>query len=108
MKIKKKGDGYYLVNGKYHWSENDENTLFITEIPLKKWTRDYANLLRELMGVEIIEDNDKNEKKGKKKKDKKKNEDNEDKTKEKKKKQIILEDMKQNHAGNKLNFYLIY
>ena len=34
----------------------------------------------------------------------KKNEDNEDKTKEKKKKQIILEDMKQNHVGNKLNF----
>ena len=68
----KKGEGYYLVNGKFHWSENDENTLFITEIPLKKWTRDYANLLRELMGVEIIEDNDKNEKKGKKKKDKKK------------------------------------
>ena len=66
----KKGEGYYLVNGKFHWSENDENTLFITEIPLKKWTRDYANLLRELMGVEIIEDNDKNEKKGKKKKDK--------------------------------------
>ena len=101
---KKKGDGYYLVNGKYHWSENDENTLFITEIPLKKWTRDYSNLLRQLMGIEIIEDNDKNDKKGKKKKDKKKNEDNEDKTKEKKKKQIILEDMKQNHAGNKLNF----
>ena len=61
MKIKKKGDGYYLVNGKYHWSETDENTLFITEIPLKKWTRDYSNLLRQLMGIEIIEDNDKNE-----------------------------------------------
>ena len=100
----KKGEGYYLVNGKFHWSENDENTLFITEIPLKKWTRDYANLLRELMGVEIIEDNDKNEKKGKKKKDKKKNEDNDEKSKEKKKKPVILEDMKQNHAGNDLNF----
>ncbi len=51
-------------------SENDDNTLIITEIPLKRWNRDYANLLRQLMGIEVIEDNDKNEKK--EKKDKKK------------------------------------
>ncbi len=69
MKNKKKGDGYYIFNDKNHWSEKDDNILLIIEIPFKKDGVEII-LLRQLMGIEVIEDNDKNEKK--EKKDKKK------------------------------------
>ena len=101
----KKGNGSYIVNGKYYWDEKDPNVLHIIEIPLKKWTRDYKNFLQGFMGIEVIEDKD-NDKKGKKGKGKKNknNDGNEEKSKEKKKKPIILEDIKQNHSNNKVHF----
>ena len=81
----KKGNGSYIVNGKYYWDEKDPNVLHIIEIPLKKWTRDYKNFLQGFMGIEVIEDKD-NDKKGKKGKGKKNknNDGNEEKSKEKK------------------------
>ena len=101
----KKGNGSYIINGKYYWDEKDPNVLHIIEIPLKKWTRDYKNFLQGFMGIEVIEDKD-NDKKGKKGKGKKNknNDGNEEKSKEKKKKPIILEDIKQNHSNNKVHF----
>ena len=101
----KKGNGSYIVNGKYYWDEKDPNVLHIIEIPLKKWTRDYKNFLQGFMGIEVIEDKD-NDKKGKKGKGKKNknNDGNKEKSKEKKKKPIILEDIKQNHSNNKVHF----
>ena len=80
---------FYLM--KYKWSDEDPNVLYITEIPIKNWTKDYYIFLQELMGVEM--EKSQSEKKEKKDKKKKKNED-EEKNKEKKKKPIILEDIK--------------
>lgn len=93
--------GTYTVSGTFHWSEEDDCTLFITELPIKKWTKDYKNFLSELMGLEIKEDSEKKQK-GKKKKKVAKEDD--DKTVEKKKKVIMIEDFKQNHANNRINF----
>ena len=93
--------GTYTVSGTFHWSEEDDCTLFITELPIKKWTKDYKNFLSELMGLEIKEDSEKKQK-GKKKKKVVKEDD--DKTVEKKKKVIMIEDFKQNHANNRINF----
>ena len=98
-----KKPGSYLVTGKYKWSDEDPNVLYITEIPIKKWTKDYYIFLQELMGVEMEKSqSEKKEKKDKKKK--KNNNEDEEKNKEKKKKPIILEDIKQNHTNNRINF----
>ena len=48
-------DQGYQVKGL--WSKKDRNTIEITELPIKKWTRDYKNFLEELMMQgETIED----------------------------------------------------
>jgi DNA topoisomerase-2 len=95
-----KKPGSYLVTGKYKWSDEDPNILYITEIPIKKWTKDYYVFLQELMGVEI----EKNQSEKKDKKKKKNKDEDEEKGKEKKKKPVILEDIKQNHTNNRINF----
>ena len=89
--------GTFIVRGKYHWSEEDPNTVIIDEIPIKKWTDDYKLFLQELMGVEIINNEDKN-------KDKKKGNNKDDEEKKKKKKEVIIEDIRQNHTYNRVCF----
>lgn len=110
----------YLCTGKYHWDEDDPNTLFITEIPVKKWTRDYKIFLQELMGVQMKKSKEEENKKAKgkrsksKAKQKRKNsqksnsedEGNEsaskDDDKDSRKKPIILDDMKEHHTDNRV------
>ena len=99
--------GHYIVTGKYHWDANNNRKVIITEIPIKKWTEDYKYFLQELMGIEIISRNNdegksKNNKKGRNK-SKDKNSDEEDKLK-KKKKEIIIEDLRENHTYNRVCF----
>ena len=92
-----KKEGTFIVRGQYHWSEEDPNTVIITEIPIKKWTDDYKIFLQELMGVESLVSEDKN-------KDKKKGNNKEEEEKKKKKKEIIVEDIRQNHTYNRVCF----
>jgi DNA topoisomerase-2 len=42
------GDKGYSVKGSYNFHE-ESNSLEITELPIKKWTRDYKNYLEEMM-----------------------------------------------------------
>ena len=95
--------GVFNVQGTFYWSENDDSTLFITELPIKKWTKDYKNFLYELMGSEMKPESEKKQK-GKKKKEKK--EENEKEAAEKKKKTIILENIQEHHANNRIKFEL--
>lgn len=47
--------GSYLVGGK--WRQLDKKSIEITELPIKRWTRDYKNMLEDLMMKnELIED----------------------------------------------------
>ena len=90
-------EGTFIVRGKYHWSEEDPNTVIINEIPIKKWTDDYKIFLQELMGVEVITNEEKN-------KDKKKGNNKDEEEKKKKKKEVIIEDIRQNHTYNRVCF----
>ena len=89
-----KKQGIFIVKGRYHWSENEPNTVIIDEIPIKKWTDDYKLFLQELMGVETISNEEKN------KGEKKKGNNKEEEEKKKKKKEVIIEDIRQNHTYN--------
>ena len=89
-------EGHYIVKGKYHWDEEDPKKVIITEIPIRKWTEDYKYFLQELMGIEIKRDND-TKKKVKKKED-------EEKEKSNRKKEIIIEDLRENHTYNRVCF----
>ena len=40
------GGSNYIVKGK--WKQLDKRKIEITELPVKKWTRDYKNFLEEL------------------------------------------------------------
>ena len=93
-----KKQGIFIVKGRYHWSENEPNTVIIDEIPIKKWTDDYKLFLQELMGVETISNEEKN------KGEKKKGNNKEEEEKKKKKKEVIIEDIRQNHTYNRVCF----
>ena len=95
--------GVFIVNGKFCWSEEDPNTIIITEIPIKKWTDDYKMFLQELMGVTILSSNNNDKKDKNKKKKGGKNED-EEKEKDKKKRDVIVEDLRENHTYNRVCF----
>ena len=97
-------EGHYIVKGKFHWSEEEPNKVIITEIPIKKWTEDYKYFLQELMGIEIIKNNDESKSKKKGKKNKKDDKKNEEEEKKKKKKEIIIEDLRENHTYNRVCF----
>ena len=56
IKADPKKQGSFIVNGKFHWSDDDDNTIIITEIPIKKWTDDYKMFLQELMGVTFLKE----------------------------------------------------
>jgi DNA topoisomerase-2 len=47
QQIVKKGPGKYQVNGKIE--RIDEETLLISELPVKKWTQDYKVMLEAMM-----------------------------------------------------------
>lgn len=89
--VKKEDKSGYTITGLYHWKEDDPNTLVITELPIKKWTKDYKILLDKFMGIEVAKDSKK-----------KKKEDNEEK--EEKKEKIILEDIREYHTNNRVHF----
>ena len=42
------GEGSYRIRGKFHYSP-DENLIEITELPIRKWTRDFKNTLEKMM-----------------------------------------------------------
>lgn len=47
--------GSYTVSGK--WSQLDKRSIEITELPIKKWTRDYKTMLEEMMMKnDLVED----------------------------------------------------
>jgi DNA topoisomerase-2 len=47
--------GNFLVKG--NWRKIDKTTIEITELPIKKWTRDYKNFIEELMiSGDLVED----------------------------------------------------
>lgn len=87
----------YTITGKFEWNED---TLVITELPLKKWTKDYNEYLESLMGIEPSkkEDKDKGKDKNKKKKNDPKEEEEESKV------TVILEDIRQYHTNNRVHF----
>lgn len=47
-------DGRYIVKGKY--KRDGDNKLIITDLPIKKWTREYKNYLEELAQKDEIKD----------------------------------------------------
>ena len=60
----------YLVSGKWEWRDK---TLVITELPIKKWTKDYKEYLEKLSGIEVqVKETKEKEKEKKKRKEKKK------------------------------------
>jgi DNA topoisomerase II len=85
----------YTVTGKFEWNDD---TLVITELPLKKWTKDYNEYLESLMGIEASKKDDKDKKKDKKKKNEAKEEEDEPKV------TVILEDIRQYHTNNRVHF----
>jgi DNA topoisomerase-2 len=102
-KIEKNNKGSYNVTGVYEWVEKGKDTLLvITELPVKKWTKDYKEYLEKLMGIENKKDEEK-EKKNKKKIKKKKDE-SDDETSSKKGFQVIVEDFKEYHTNNRVHF----
>jgi DNA topoisomerase-2 len=81
----------YIISGKYEWI--GEKTVKIFEIPIKIWTKNYKEHLEKLMGIE--------HKKEKDKKSKKKDESDEEK---KEKITPIIQDFKEYHTNNKVDF----
>ncbi len=47
-------DSRYIVRGKF--KREGDNKLIITDLPIKKWTREYKNFLEELAQKDEIED----------------------------------------------------
>ena len=47
LQIERKGAGKYTVYGKIE--RTDDETLLITELPIKKWTQDYKVMLESMM-----------------------------------------------------------
>lgn len=102
--IEKNDKKGYTVTGNYEWKNTGNgDILVITELPIKKWTKDYKEHLEKLMGIEIAGKETKEKEKERKKK--KNNEENEDgDAKEKEKNTIILEDFKEYHTNNRVHF----
>ena len=95
--IEKMENGGYLITGKYIFKEED-GIINITELPVKKWTKDYKNFLEKAMGIAVKKDDkDKKEKKKKSKEDK-------DKEGEEKQEKIFVEDIREYHTNNRVNF----
>ena len=82
----------YNVTGIFEWKDD---TLIITELPIKKWTRKYKEMLEGLMGIEAPKETKEKEKK------KKNNEEVEEK---KEQKEIIIEDFKEYHTDSNICF----
>jgi DNA topoisomerase-2 len=102
-KIEKNNKGSYTVSGIYEWVEKGKETLLvITELPIKKWTKDYKEYLEKLMGIESKKEEEK-EKKGKKKIKKKKDEDDDEESKKEIVK-VIVEDFREYHTNNRVHF----
>ena len=102
--IEKNDKKGYTVTGKYEWKTTGSGTiLVVTELPIKKWTKDYKEHLEILMGMEVSSKEDK-EKDKKKKKKNEENVDDEEVKKEKEKKTILIEDFKEYHTNNRVHF----
>lgn len=43
------GKGGYVIKGKFQIDPEDEDTIEITELPIKKWTKDYKHFLETTM-----------------------------------------------------------
>jgi DNA topoisomerase-2 len=97
--IEKMENGGYYITGKYELND-DEKTIIITELPIKKWTKDYKNFLEKSMGIVTKSKKDKKDetKKKKKKKEEKEKED------EEAGKKIFVEDIKEYHKSNRVHF----
>jgi len=89
----------------------DEETVTITELPIWKWTREYKTFLEECFEG-ALKDKEPKEKKGKSKEAKKKKKgrngqvkkEEEKSTKIRPENDLILEDIKEYHIGNRIHF----
>lgn len=95
--IEKNEKNGYTITGKFEWKDD---ILVITELPIRKWTKDYKEILERLWGIEVA---GKETKEKEKKKKKKKNEEEEEK-KEKETKEVIIEDVREYHTNNRVHF----
>ncbi len=103
--ISKNNKGSFDVQGICDWKSEDSNTLVITELPIKKWTKDYKVYLEKLMGYEVKESKGKKDKDKKKDNKKKKNkEEGEEEESSGKKEPPIVDEMKEYHTNNKVHF----
>ena len=104
--IEKNNKGSYDNIGVFNWKEEDPDVLVITELPIKKWTKDYKVHLERLMGYEPAKDSKGKEKpKPKAKKNAEKTGEEDDEVSEKsKKEEIIVEEIREYHTSNKVHF----
>jgi DNA topoisomerase-2 len=103
--IEKNDKKGYTVTGKWEWkSVGNGSILVITELPIKKWTKDYKEHLEKLMGMEVSGKETKEKEKKKKKKNEENLGDDEEGKKEKEKKTVIIEDFKEYHTNNRVHF----
>ena len=86
----------YIITGKWEWT--NDNTVIITELPIKKWTKDFKENLEKLMGVQYPSKESKDKKK-------KKNDDDDDK---KEKLEPIVADFREYHSNNRVHFEITF
>jgi len=98
--ITKNNKGVYENRGVWKWKEDEPNTLVITELPIKKWTKDYKIYLEKLMGHE----HETKPKAGKKPKKKTKNENNDEEESVSVKEEVIVDEVKEYHTNNRVHF----
>ena len=97
--IEKNNKNGYTITGKFEWIEKGGSyVLVVSELPVKKWTKDYKEFLEKLMGLETKKEKEEEKKKKKKKLD------NEESDGETKKIKIIVEDFKEYHTNNRVHF----
>lgn len=89
----------YNVTGEYEWL--DDNTVKITEIPIKIWTKSFKENLEKLMGISTSKSS-----KDKKADKKKKNEEEEDD--DKNKLEPIINDFREYHTNNRVHFEITF